>query len=226
MRKPLAGAWAFLLGAAISLAPSLPAQEKNRVQEVAEKMKAVFQGVEDYSSEVEQIYFKDGAEKERYRFKYFFKKPHRVRVEFIAPHSGLIVFYQGGEKQATLRPFPSLPALQFNLSIDSSILKTPTGQSINQTDMVFFIAFLFRNLAGVPQKDDQFEEQKDQVNFLFWGRDYVKAETPERYHIFISSQNWFPVRIERYSPEGRPMETSIIRNYVFNSHPADALFTP
>jgi outer membrane lipoprotein-sorting protein len=226
MRKPLVGAWAFLLGATASLAPSLPAQEKNRVQEVAEKMKAVFRGVEDYSSEVEQIYFKNGAEKERYRFKYYFKKPHRIRVEFIAPHPGLIVFYQGGEKQATLRPFPSLPALEFNLSIDSSILKTPTGQSINQTDMVFFIGFLFRNLAGVPQQDDQFEEQKDQVNFLFWGRDYVKGETPEKYHIFISRQSWFPVRIERYSPGGKPMEISIIRNYVFNSHPADAFFIP
>ena len=226
MRKPLVWAWAFLLGATVSLAPSLPAQEKNRVQEVAGKMKAVFQGVEDYSSEVEQIYFKDGAEKERYRFKYYFKKPHRIRVEFIAPHPGADHFLSGGKKQAILRPFPSIPSLQFNLSIDSSILKTPTGQSINQTYMVFFIDFLFRNLAGVPQKDDQFEEQKEQVNFLFWGRDYVKGETPERYHIFISCQNWFPVRIERYSPAGYPKETSIIRNYVFNSHPVDTFFTP
>ena len=226
MRHPSFWALAFLLGFTISPGQSAPPQEENRVLAVAEKMKAVFQGVEDYSSEVEQIYFKDGVEKERYRFKYFFKKPHRIRVEFIAPHSGLIVFYQGGEKQAILRPFPSLPSLQFNFSVDSSILKTPTGQSIDQTDMVFFIDFLFRNLAAVPQKDDQFEEQKDQVNFLFWGRDYVKGETPEKYHIFISRQNWFPVRIERVSPEGKPMETSIIRNYVFNSHPADAFFTP
>ena len=210
----------------ISPGQSARPREENRVLAVAEKMKAVFQGVEDYTSEVEQIYFKDGMEKERCQFKYFFKKPHRIRVEFIHPYSGLLVFYQEGEKKATLRPFPSFPSLQFNLSIDSSILKTPTGQSINQTDMGFFIDFLFRNLAGVPQKDDQFEEQKDQVNFLFWGRDYVKGETPERYHIFISRQNWFPVRIERYSTEGKPMETSIIRNYVFNSHPADALFTP
>ena len=210
----------------ISPGQSARPREENRVLAVAEKMKAVFQGVEDYSSEVEQIYFKDGVEKERCQFRYFFKKPRLIRVEFIHPYSGLLVFYQEGEKKATLRPFPSFPSLQFNLSVDSSILKTPTGQSINQTDMGFFIDFLFRNLAGVPQKDDQFEEQKDQVNFLFWGRDYVKGETPERYHIFISRLNWFPVRIERYSTEGRPMETSIIRNYVFNSHPADALFTP
>ncbi len=141
MRKPLVWAWAFLLGATVSLAPSLPAQEKNRVQEVAEKMKAVFQGVEDYSSEVEQIYFKNGAEKERYRFKYYFKKPHRIRVEFIAPHPGLIIFYQGGEKQATLRPFPSIPSLQFNLSIDSSILKTPPASP--STRRIWFSSSIF-----------------------------------------------------------------------------------
>ncbi len=218
----LAVFWGILLPAG---APAEP-QEEKRVLAVAEKMRAVFQGVEDYSSEVEQIYFRDGAEKERYRFKYFFKKPGRIRVEFISPHSGLIVFYRRGEGEATLRPFPSFPSLQFNFSIDNSILQTPTGQSINQTDMIFFIDFLFRNLAGVPQEDDQFQERKEEVNFLFWGRDYVKGEKPERYHIFISRESWFPVRIERYSPEGKPMETSIIRNYVVNSHPPDAFFTP
>ena len=226
MRRPLVWVWAFFLGVTIPLAISLPAQEKSRVREVAEKMKEAFRGVEDYSSEVEQIYFKDGVEKEQYRFKYLFKKPGRIRVEFIAPHSGLIVFYQRGEKEATLRPFPSFPSLQFNFSTDSSIVKTPTGQSITQTDMVFFIDFLFRNLAEVPQKDDQFQEEMTQVHFLFWARDYVQGETPEKYHIFISRQNGFPVRIERYSPEGKPMEISIIRNYVFNSHPADSFFTP
>lgn len=217
--------WVFLLGITAVSARSAPPEE-SRVLAVAERMKAAFQEVEDYSSEVEQIYFRDGAEKERYRFKYYFKKPNRIRVEFIAPHPGLLVFYRGGEREATLRPFPSFPSLQFNLSIDRSILKTPTGQAINQTDMIFFIDFLFRNLARVPQQDDRLAEEEDRVHFLFWGRDYVKGETPERYHIFISRRNWFPVRIERYSPEGLPMETSIIRNYAFNAHPADDFFTP
>ena len=226
MRRLIFWAWVFLLGAGIAPAQTPPPQEGNRVRELAEKMKAAFKEIEDYSSEVEQIYFKDGMESERHRFKYFFKKPRWIRVDFLQPHSGLTVFYQRGEKKATLRPFPSLPSLQFNVSIDSSLIQTPTGQSINQTDMIFFIDFLFRNLAGVPQQDDQFQDQGDPVHFLFWGRDYVKGEKPEKYHIFISRRNWFPVRIERYSPEGKPMEVSIIRNYVFNSRPADDFFAP
>ena len=64
----------FLLGAAIAVGQPPPAQEGRRVRELAEKMKTAFEEVQDYSSEVEQIYFKDGMESERHRFKYFFKK--------------------------------------------------------------------------------------------------------------------------------------------------------
>ena len=200
--------------------------EENRVRSVAEKMRSVFQAIEDYASEVEQIYFKDRVEDQRFRFKYFFKKPDKIRVDFTYPYPGLILYYRQGEKKATLRPFPSFPSLKFRLSIDSSIIKTPTGQQISQTDMVFFIGFLFRNQAEVPQKDTQFQEEKDQINFLLWARDYVKGEWPEKYRIFVSTQNWFPVRIERYSPEGHPIEISIIQNYVFNSNLEDSFLTP
>ena len=216
----------FILG--FLILPAYPAEppDTSRVLAVAEKMKAAFQGVGDYRSEVEQIYYKDGVEDQRYLFKYFFKKPDRVRVNFTRPHSGLVVFYRRGEKEVTVRPFPSFPSFQGNLSIDNAMIQTPTGQGIHQTDMVFFIDFLFRNLAQVPQKDSQFQEGKDQIHFLFWARDYVKGELPEKYRIFISTQNWFPIRIERYSPEGHPVEVSIIKDYVFNSHLDDRFFEP
>jgi len=216
----------FLLGWMPLPLSSAEPPKTNQVLEVAERMRASFQGIEDYSSEVEQIYFKGGVEDERHRFKYFFKKPDKIRVDFISPHSGLNVFYRRGEKKATLQPFPSAPSLKFRISIDNSIIKTPTGQGIHQTDMIFFIDFLFRNLAQVRQKDSQFQEERDQVNFLFWGQDYVKGDVPERYRIFISAPNWFPIRIERYSSEGNPVEFSLIQNYVFNSHLDDRFFVP
>ena len=226
--KSLQYLWAslFFVGWITLPLSSAEAQRTNQVLEVAERMRANFQGIEDYSSEVEQIYFKDGVENERHRFKYFFKKPDKIRVEFFSPHSGLNVFYQRGEKKATLRPFSSVPSIQFRISIDNSIIKTPTGQGIYQTDMIFFLDFLFRNMAQVPQKDSQFQEERDQVHFLFWARDYVKGDLPEKYWIFVSTQNWFPVRIERYSSEGSPIEFSHIQNYVFNSHLDERFFVP
>jgi outer membrane lipoprotein-sorting protein len=220
--------WTLIFILASVASPARPADfpGTDRVRAVAEKMKAALQKVEDYTSQVEQIYYKKGVEDQRYRFKYFFKKPDRVRVNFIDPHSGLVIFYRRGQKEATVRPFPSLPSIQVDLSVGNSLIQTPTGQGIHQTDMVFFIDFLFRNLIRVPQKDSQFREGKDQVNFLFWARDYVSGEVPEKYRIFISARNWFPVRIERYSPDGNPMEVSIIKDYVFNSHLDDRFFEP
>ncbi len=189
-------------------------------------MKAFFQGVEDYSTEVEQIYFKDGVETQRSRFKYFFKRPNKIRVDLIHPHSGVSVFYQRGEKKAILCPFVSLPSFKVRLSTDNSMLRTPTGQRVHQSDMVFFIDFLFRNLNGVPQKDCQMREGMDQINFLLWAREYIEGEMPEEFRIRVSTQNWFPIQVERYSPEGRPMETSIMRNYLINSRPDDRFFVP
>ncbi len=218
--------WAFLLGFMALPAYSAEIVSNHAVQGVAEQMKAHFQGVEDYSSDLEQTYFTDRNQTPKYRFKYSFKRPGKIRVDFLHPHSGLIVFYQRGEKKATLRPFPTAPSIKVSLSIGNSIMKTPTGQGIHQTDMIFFIDFLFRNLAQVQQEDNQFQEECNQVNFLFWAREYIKGPSPEKYRIFVSTQNWLPLRIERYSPEGQPVETSVMGNYVINSHLDDLFFIP
>jgi outer membrane lipoprotein-sorting protein len=218
----------FLLLLAWAVMPNLApvARAENPVLEAARKMKASYQGIENYSSEAEQIYFANKEEKERYLFLYFFKKPGKIRVDFLKPHSGLSVFYQKGEEKAVIRPFPSLSFLQIDVSIENSLIKTPTGQRLNQTDMEYFIDFLFRNLAEVPQKDHQFRQEKDQVQFLFWAKDYVQGAEAEKYRIFLSRQNWFPVRIERYSPEGAPIEFSSIQNYVFNRPLRNSFFSP
>lgn len=211
-------------GVILILAPI--ARAENQVLEAAQKMRKFYQGIENYSSEVEQIYFASNEEDERYLFTYYFRKPHNIRVDFLTPHSGLSIFYRKGEEEAVIRPFPSLPFLKFRISIENSLLKTPTGQRLNQTDMEYFIDFLFRNSAEVPQKDHHFQEEKNQVHFLFWAKDYVHGAEPEKYRIFLSRQNWFPVRIERYSPEGAPIEFSTIQNYVFNRPPSKSLFSP
>lgn len=212
------------LGVMPNLAPV--AWAGNQVFEAAQKMKNSYRRIENYSSKVEQIYFTNNEEEERYLFSYSFRKPDKIRVDFLEPHSGLSVFYRKGEEEAVIRPFPSLPFLKFRISIENSLIKTPTGQRLNQTDMEYFIDFLFRNLAAVPQKDHQFQEEKDQVHFLFWAKDYVQGGEAEKYRIFLSRQNWFPVRIERYSPQGAPIEFSTIQDYVFNRQLSSNRFLP
>jgi len=216
----------LILGAGVSLTPLQVGSEENRILAVVQKMDAFFKTVENYSCEVEQIFYQNGEESQRYRFKYYFKRGKKIRVDFSHPYSSLTIFYRGGDEDATVMPFRSLPALKFRFSIGNPIILTPTGQRINQTDMEYFLSFLLKNHGKVKQKMDEFSENEDQIKFWFWAMDYINEKELEKYQFFISKRSWLPIRIERYHLDGKPIEVSIIQNYTINAGLQDKLFNP
>lgn len=198
---------------------------EDRVPAVVQKMEAGFEKIEDYTCEVEQVFYQDGAEHQRYRFKFHFKKEKKIRVDFFEPHNGLTIFYADQDREATIAPLRFLP-LRFRLSVDNPLMRTLAGQRINQTDMGYFIDFLFKNLNQVKQGEDQFYEDEERVEFLFWAMDYIKGKSLEKYRISISKKVWLPTRIERYSQEDQLLEVTDIKNYLLNAHLEDRLFLP
>jgi outer membrane lipoprotein-sorting protein len=105
-------------------------------------------------------------------------------------------------------------------------MKTLAGQRINQTDMGYFIKFMFKNLRSIEQKENEFRDDSERVEFVFWALDYIEEKVPEKYRISISKKVWLPIRIERYDSEGNHLEVTDIRNYVLNAHPQDNFFIP
>ena len=217
---------AFSLLVAASFLPSSEGAEENRVLAVVQRMESAFKTVEDYTCEVEQIFYQDGGENKRYQFKFYFKREKKIRVDFSYPYSSLTIFFKEGDKQVTVLPLRSLHAVKFRLSIDNPLILTPAGQRINQTDMDYFINFLLKNLEKVKQETDEFSEDDDQIRFWLRGYDYIGGKDPEKYRIIISKRNWLPIRIERYDLEGKPLEVSIIQDYAINTHLSDKLFVP
>ena len=202
------------------------AGSEDQVLTVAQNMEAAFKKLEDYTCEVEQIFYQDGVESQRYLFKFYFRKEKKIRVDFFQPHSGLTLFYNNEDKEATVMPLRSLPGLKFRLSIDNPLMKTLTGQRINQTDMGYFIKFMFKNLRSIEQKENEFREDNDRVEFLFWAMDYIEEKSPEKYRMSISKKHWLPIRIERYDSKGRHLEVTDIRSYVLNAHLEDKFLMP
>ena len=202
------------------------AEREDRILDVARNMEAGFKKLEDYTCEVEQIFYQDGVENQRYLFKFYFKKEKKIRVDFSQPHPGLTVFYHDEDKEATVRPLRLLSSLKFRLSVDNPLMKTLTGQRINQTDMGYFINFMFKNLKSVEQRENEFREDDERVEFLFWALDYIEEKSPEKYRISISKKHWLPIRIERYTLEDRRLEVTDIRNYVLDAHLEDKFFIP
>jgi len=202
------------------------AEDRDRILAIAQNMEAAFKKLEDYTCEVEQIFYQDGVENQRYLFKFYFKKETKIRVDFSQPHSGLVIFYNDKDKEATVMPFRLLPSLKFRISVDNPLMKTLAGQRINQTDMGYFIRFMFKNLKGVEQKENDFREDNERVEFLFWAMDYIEEKFPEKYRISVSKKYWLPIRIERYDLQDRPLEVTDIRNYILDTHPQDRFFIP
>jgi outer membrane lipoprotein-sorting protein len=202
------------------------ASDEERILAVAQTMEAAFKKIEDYTCDVEQVFYREGSEDQRYLFKYYFKKEKKIRVDFSQPHSGLTIFYQDEDREATIRPFRSLASLKFRLSVDNPLLKTLAGQRINQTDMGYFIQFILRNLRSVKQRENDFREDEEHVAFVLWALDYIVGKSLEKYQISISKKHWLPVRIERYNLEDKPLEVTDIKNYVLNSHLEENIFQP
>ncbi len=202
------------------------AGNEDRVLAVVQSMETAFKRLEDYSCEVEQAFFQNGVEDQRYLFKFYFKKEKKIRVDFSQPHPGLTIVYKDKEKEATVFPFRSLPTLKLRLSVNSPLLKTLAGQRINQTDMGYFIDFVLKNLTKVPQRESTFHEDEQRVEFLLRALDYIKGKSLEEYRISISKRYWLPTRIERYGSDGKLLEVSDIRNYTINTHLEDSFFLP
>jgi len=201
------------------------AGNEDRILAVAENMEAAFKELEDYTCDVEQIFYQDGVENQRYLFKFYFKKEKKIRVDFSRPHSGLTIFYHDEDSEVTVMPLRSL-GLKFRLSVDNPLMKTLAGQRINQTDMGYFIKFMFKNLRSVKQKENDFQEDNERVEFLFWAMDYIKEKFPEKYRISISKKYWLPIRIERYNLEDSRLEVTHIKNYALNADLQDKVFIP
>jgi outer membrane lipoprotein-sorting protein len=210
---------------ALPLSASQPSEE-NRILNVVKKMAASFQEIGDYSCEVEQVFYRGGTEDQRYSFKYYFKRPKKIRVDFYHPYPTLSLFYNEGEEEVTALPLRSFSLLKFHLSVNNPKIQTLAGQKITQTDMGYFIEFLSENLKKVPQGEEGYEEDGSRVRFWFQALDYIRGEKIERYRISISKETWLPVRIERYTLEDEMLELSLIKNYTVNTHLEDKLFHP
>jgi len=218
--------FALVLFAMASPAPPSERSDENKILAVVQKMESAFETLEDYTCEVEQIFYQNGVEDQRYQFRFYFKKKKKIRVDFSHPYSALTIFYNDGDKEATVTPFRFVPALKFRFSIDNPMVKTIAGQRIDQTDMGHFIDFMTKNLKAVQQGEDEFYDDQEQVRFLFWARDYIKDKTIEKYRISVSKKYCLPIHIERFSLEGKPLEITDIKNYLINSHLEDKFFIP
>ncbi len=202
------------------------ADSTNPVLSLARKMRSSFQAVDNYSCEVENIYFFGGLEDRRYHLNFHFKRGDFFRMDFVHPFEGMTLFYRGGEKDFTVRPVRAAPAITLRLPVANPLFTSPSGQRLDQTSIEYFLDFLFRNLRAVKQGNPEWKESEEQIVFWFWGMDYIEERSPEKYLVTISKKFWLPLRFERYDLRGVPQEFTVFSAYRINEPLGGEFFKP
>lgn len=220
----------IIISSSVSIAGKVKGSPiENGALSVVQEMVSAFRRVEDYTCDVETIYYQRWQNEsgyERYRFKFYFKRTKKIRVDFSQPYPGSTVIYSEGNEEATVIPFRFLPGLNLHMSLKNPMLTTPTGQRLDQTDMGYFIDFISRSVKKIEQKNGELREDEEKIILFIRALDYLNGEKMEKYRIMISKKYWLPTRIERYELDGTPVESIQIGNYSINTHLDDHLFHP
>lgn len=193
-------------------ADKVPAKQ---IVAIAESMLHVFEGLGDFSCDIEVQYYRLTKEDKKYYFTWFWETRGISRVRFSRPYPGLTATYKRGDTEVTIQPFPFIPFMKFKLSLYHSLLRTPSGQRMDQGSIEYLSRFFYNNINLIQQHESSLSEETDRVAFSFWAADYTGGKELNRYYVIVSKENWFPLRIERYNKCKELIEVITFKKFVF-----------
>ena len=164
-------------------------------------MQSAYEKVKDYRMKV--IIRRQGGDGvwNQEEFTYTYKKPHHVRIDFKTPRSGTMVVYPDKEGKVLVRPW-GLRALDLHLSPESFLLRDPSGQRVDQTDLGLLIGNISKSINERRRGPlELFEEQYSFVLKVLSEDHFRRAQTTS-YSFIIDKESWLPMEILEATPEG------------------------
>jgi len=201
-----------------------PAAFQDDVETVLERMRAAYDEVTDYQTEVEVIAFeKDGSFKSE-KSLYTFKKPKWIRLDFSSPRPGMIMIYPDRKGKVLMKPGGLMSVLTFHLRLDDPLLESPSGQRINQTDLGLLIENIRHSVTDQRRGPVSISEDQDTIQIEVLAADHFREAVETRYQFVISKRLWLPVEVGQSGTDGVPEKRIIFRNLRTNINIPDGLF--
>jgi len=179
---------------------SLPPQED--VASIMTKMETAYGRVDEYQMETEVREYRDGRIVETKRFRYTFKKPNHIRLDFEAPYPGMILVYPDEDGKAVVKPGGWAGFLRFHLAPDSSLVKASAGQRIDQTDMGLLIQNISHSVSDQRRGEVRLAEEDGRVVIEVLAEDHFLAGISTLYRFYIDEKLWLPVEVQEFTPDG------------------------
>jgi outer membrane lipoprotein-sorting protein len=169
---------------------------------ILDKMKKSYAAVEDYQVHVLVRRFNGEEIPEERRFTYRFRKPEKIRIDFHSPHSGMVLVYPYEEGKAVVQPFPWIPFIKLRLDLDSTLLRDPSGQRIDQTHIGLLIRNIDRSLTEERRGRSEVMESEKAVEIRVPAEDHFHRGVTTFYRFLIEKKTWLPMAVDERTPEG------------------------
>ena len=194
------------------------------VETILKQMETSYEEVKDYQAEVEVILFeKDGSTKTE-KSLYTFKKPKWIRLDSLSPHPGIIMVYPDRKGKVLVKLQGLLSLLTFHLRLDDPLLRTPSGQRMNQTDLGLLIRNIRHSVTDQRRGPVSVSEDKNTIQIKVLADDHFREGVETTYQFVMSKQLRLPVEVGISTADGVQEGRIIFRNLRTNINFSDDLF--
>ncbi len=194
----------------VAAAPS--GKSEGEAGNIIVKMKAAYAAIETYRMDAEIRTYREGKLSEVEKFQYTFRKPDHVRIDMETPYSGMVLIYPDQGGKVFVRPGGLAGFLKLHLSPKDSLLMTPAGQRIDQTDLGLLINNINRSLTDRRRGELKLSGQDGKVVIQVTAVDHFLAGVTTLYYFIIDKTLWLPVEVRELSPDGVLKRDIIFRN--------------
>ncbi|WP_243363872.1 sigma-E factor regulatory protein RseB domain-containing protein [Fundidesulfovibrio terrae] len=160
--------------------------------------------------------------------RYFYKKPGKIRMEFMEPHAGTVLVYDPAKKAVTLRPFASERELNLTLGPGASLVKGPLGHRVDESDIGVMITrarLLMEHGQARVLGEENIGGRRTTILEVESGQGFSLAGTT-RWLISLDEKNWLPLRIMAYGESGNLIEDLRMDDLELDVQMDDSLFRP
>jgi outer membrane lipoprotein-sorting protein len=160
-------------------------------------------------------------------FRYFFKRPGFVRMEFIQPHKGAILVYNPLKKEARLQPFGFFTSFVLTLRPDNPMITSARGHRVDASDIGALLdtARLLREKGRTRTTKIVAEGGRKRILLAIEGDDgVIVAGSVHRCILWLDAETFLPVRTITYEENGALIEDVTLEGLVTNIDLPDTLF--
>jgi outer membrane lipoprotein-sorting protein len=189
-------------------------------------MEAAYAKVRDYRTRLIISGFgRDESFQSRQELIYRFKKPNKLRIDFIAPHSGMTILYPALDGKVLVKPSGWASLFALHLDTRNPLLEISPGQHINQTDYGTLIANIRHSLTDMFLGDLQVEVSPSETAIRVLSDHPFRRGTPSHFIFVIDNHLSLPVQVTEVNAQGEPLLTVEYRDIQINTGVSETLFT-